>query len=138
MKALLLIATTVALVGCANHPVDCALGFVHDDCLPGTAGYDKIVNLQQQKAAAIAARQEADRNRCINYGFQEGTESFAQCRMTIDQQRQAAAVAMMQSSQANSAAIAGAILSRPAPQPYMMPTNPSITCNTFGNTTTCR
>jgi hypothetical protein len=43
---------------------------------------------------------------------------------------------------ANNAAIAGAILSsRPAPQPYMMPTSPGITCNTFGTgssaTTTC-
>jgi len=31
------------VTGCANHPVDCALGFVHADCLPGTMGYDRLV-----------------------------------------------------------------------------------------------
>lgn len=29
----------LGLSGCANHPVDCALGFAHFDCLPGTEGY---------------------------------------------------------------------------------------------------
>jgi hypothetical protein len=85
----------------------------------------------QQRAAAAAAGQAADRDRCIDYGFEEGTDAYGQCRMTIDQQRRAAA-------QANSAALAGAILSRPPPQPYMMPTNPTITCNSYGNTATCR
>jgi hypothetical protein len=84
-------------------------------------------------AACVSPEQQAqqraatDQNQCSNYGFAVGTDAYAQCRMTIDQQRRA-----------RSAAIAGAILSRPAPQPYTMPTNPSITCNTFGNTTTCR
>jgi hypothetical protein len=68
------------------------------------------------------ARQAADRDQCINYGFQEGTDAYAECRMTIDQQRRA-----------RKAAITGAILSRP---------NPTITCNTMGNayggTTTCQ
>jgi hypothetical protein len=44
---------------------------------------------------AIEARQDADRNRCINYGFEEGTDSFAQCLMTIDQQRRAIAAQML-------------------------------------------
>jgi hypothetical protein len=49
----------------------------------------------EQRAAAEAARQAADRNRCLSYGFQEGTDAFAQCRMTIDQQRQAIAAQML-------------------------------------------
>jgi hypothetical protein len=49
----------------------------------------------QQRAAA-------DRQQCIDYGFQEGTDADAQCRLTIDQQRKA-----------RKAAIAGALLSRP-------------------------
>jgi hypothetical protein len=51
--------------------------------------------LAQQRAAAVAARQEADRTRCLTYGFQEGTNAYAQCRMTIDQQRQAIAAEMI-------------------------------------------
>jgi hypothetical protein len=37
------------LAGCANHPVDCAVGFYHADCLPGTPGYadpNRIASLQ--------------------------------------------------------------------------------------------
>jgi hypothetical protein len=49
----------------------------------------------EARQQAIAARQETDRNRCINYGFEEGTDAFAQCRMTLDQQRQAIAAQML-------------------------------------------
>jgi hypothetical protein len=34
----------------------------------------------EARQQAIAARQEADRNRCINYGFQEGHRPAAACR----------------------------------------------------------
>ncbi len=37
----------VLLVGCsnvgpgfANHPIACSMGFIWDDCLPGTKGWD--------------------------------------------------------------------------------------------------
>ena len=30
-------------IGFKNHPVDCAMGFVHSDCQPGTSGYDQGV-----------------------------------------------------------------------------------------------
>jgi hypothetical protein len=36
---LALIVGAAILAGCANHPVDCAVGIYHADCLPGTAGY---------------------------------------------------------------------------------------------------
>jgi hypothetical protein len=42
----------------------------------------------RHQAAAAAAQEVADQNRCMIQGFQEGTDAFAQCvRMTIDQQR---------------------------------------------------
>jgi len=43
----------------------------------------------------IAARQDADQTRCLYYGFEEGTDAYAQCRMAIDQQRRAIATEMI-------------------------------------------
>jgi hypothetical protein len=64
---------------------------------PALADEDNPAEARQQ---AIAARlQEADRNRCINYGFQEGTDAFAQCRMTLDQQRKAIAAEIIANQQ---------------------------------------
>jgi hypothetical protein len=75
MRHLIVAATIFALAGCANHPMDCALGIEHRDCLPGTAGHD-----------ARAERLAQDRATCVEYGFQEGSDSYAQCRMILDQQ----------------------------------------------------
>jgi hypothetical protein len=63
----------LALVACANHPVDCAVGIEHRDCLPGTAGH-------QARQERLAGDQAA----CIEYGFQQGSEGYAQCRMLLD------------------------------------------------------
>jgi len=70
-------AVLVALVGaCANHPVDCAIGFHHDDCLPGTAGYD-----DPNKFA------KADDEQCKSYGLVFGTPAYADCRVKLDAAR---------------------------------------------------
>jgi hypothetical protein len=61
----------------------------------------------EERNARIA---EADEAACISYGAQLGTQEYFQCRMAKDQQRQA-----------NAAALAGVILSRPQPQPYVLP-----------------
>ena len=61
----------------------------------------------QERSERIAA---ADEDACISYGAQPGTQAYFQCRMAKDQQRQA-----------NNAALAGIILSRPQPQPYALP-----------------
>jgi outer membrane biogenesis lipoprotein LolB len=61
----------------------------------------------EERAASIA---NADDAACQSYGAQLGTQAYFQCRMAKDQQRQA-----------NNAALAGAILSRPQPQPYVLP-----------------
>jgi hypothetical protein len=46
-RLLLLGAFLLSLLGCsnvgpgfANHPIACSLGYVWDDCLPGTKGWD--------------------------------------------------------------------------------------------------
>jgi hypothetical protein len=70
-----LIATLVLLSfvsGCANHPVDCAVGFHHSDCLPGTAGYD-----DPDKFAA------ADDKQCRSYGVTPGTKEYTDCRIKV-------------------------------------------------------
>jgi hypothetical protein len=56
-----------------------------------------------------AQASSADDDACENYGAQ-GSQDYVQCRTLKDQQRQA-----------NKAALASAILSRPTPQPYVLP-----------------
>lgn len=77
----------------------------------------------------------ADDATCRSYGFTLGTDSYAQCRMAVAQQRQA-----------NAAMIAGVLLGRPAAPAaaprlpvYQMPVNrPVITnCQPMGLGTTC-
>jgi hypothetical protein len=65
------------LTGCANHPIDCAVGFYHRDCLPGTAGYDDPAKFA-----------EADDKQCKSYGLEFGTQPYATCRMELTAQHQ--------------------------------------------------
>ena len=51
-----------------------------------------------------------DDDSCRSYGADPGSQAYFQCRMAKDQQRQA-----------NEAALLGAYMSRPQPQPYMLP-----------------
>jgi hypothetical protein len=71
------LACLVALAGCAHHPVDCAVGFYHTDCLPGTAGYDD--------PAAFAT---VDNTQCQSYGLLFGTNEYAMCRQRLAAQHQ--------------------------------------------------
>jgi hypothetical protein len=57
------------LTGCANHPIDCGIGFYHADCLPGTAGY-----VDSNAFAAV------DDQQCRSYGLAFGTREYAECR----------------------------------------------------------
>jgi hypothetical protein len=54
--------------------------------------------------------EQVDDAQCRSYGAQPGTQAYFQCRMAKDQHPQQA-----------TAALAGAILSRPQPQPYVLP-----------------
>ena len=57
------------LTGCANHPIDCGIGFYHADCLPGTAGY-----VNPNAFATV------DDQQCRSYGLTFGTREYAECR----------------------------------------------------------
>ena len=67
-----LIILTMFASGCANHPIDCSVGFYHADCLPGTAGYDN-----PDKFA------DADDKQCKSYGLQFGSPQYADCRLKL-------------------------------------------------------
>ena len=76
-KALILMFG-LALGGCANHPLDCSVGFTHADCLPGTPGYQ-----DPDKFAAT------DDKQCQSYGLQPGTTPYADCRIKLSNIRPA-------------------------------------------------
>ena len=57
-------------------PVDCALGFHHDDCLPGTAGYDDPKKFEK-----------VDDEQCRSYGLVFGTAEYADCRVKLESAR---------------------------------------------------
>ena len=63
------------LSACANHPVDCAVGFHHADCLPGTAGYDDPDRFSV-----------ADDNACQSFGLKPGTSGYTDCRLKLQQE----------------------------------------------------
>jgi hypothetical protein len=109
------------LSGCANHPLDCSLGISHQDCLPGTSGYQAIAN-RQDNADAL----------CQSYGLRLGTVEYAQCRQNIDAQQSARETAAI-----------GALLSqtnRPPPAAIVPATQqPTQTsCVTNGQYTNCQ
>lgn len=54
--------------------------------------------------------QLSDADSCVSYGAQPGSQAYFQCRMAKDQQRQA-----------NQAMLGAVLLSRPQPQPYILP-----------------
>ncbi len=72
VRAVCLTLAISLLSGCANHPVDCSMGFYHADCLPGTAGYDN-----PDKFA------DADDKQCRSYGLAFGTPQYADCRLKL-------------------------------------------------------
>lgn len=81
--------------GFAGHPMDCAVGFPHADCAPGSLGYQKALALKE----AATARDASDDARCRSFGLQFGTQGYAQCRMNIDNQRAANTRAVLNAQQ---------------------------------------
>jgi hypothetical protein len=61
-------------------------------------------------AGQNAARLEGHRSQCQAYGLQYGTPAFANCMQNLDNQ-----------DATTRAALAGAYLNRPQPQPYVLP-----------------
>jgi hypothetical protein len=106
-RSFALLAACLLLGGCASgHPLDCATGLVAwNDCAPGSAGYNKRISMQR-----------GNQERCSGYGFQPGTDAYAQCLMNLDRDRDQANNALLN-------AVAGGFASRPiiTPVPAPMP-----------------
>ena len=69
------------LCSCSHHPVDCALDFVpHDDCLPGTAGYESAQKRNELAATTVQIREGNDDASCKSFGLKFGTDEYAECR----------------------------------------------------------
>ena len=68
-------------------------------------------------AAQVAA---IDDNKCQSYGFAPGSEGYAQCRMTMDVQRQQARAAAIASVQAGMQSVGNAYGNMPLPQQRSM------------------
>ncbi len=107
MRILIVLAASISLAGCAEY--------------------------QAEQAAQIAASDDAQ---CASYGARPGTDAYIQCRMNLDNQRQA-----------NRRAVVGAYLEaqrqntyQPTPV-YQIPTNRSTSCTSVLNgqivNTTC-
>jgi hypothetical protein len=71
----MIVVGAALLAGCANHPLDCAVGLTHPDCLPGTAGYSNPSKFEQ-----------ADDAQCKSYGLTFGTPQYADCRVKLSAQ----------------------------------------------------
>jgi hypothetical protein len=77
ISRIFIVSVCTALAGCANHPIDCALGIHHSDCLPDTAGYDDPNKFG-----------DADDKLCQSYGLKFGTAQYADCRVRLTAQHQ--------------------------------------------------
>jgi hypothetical protein len=77
-KVALIILMGVTMGSCANHPIDCAVGFTHPDCLPGTAGYQDPKKFEA-----------TDDKQCQSYGLTPGTTPYADCRIKLSAQHKA-------------------------------------------------
>jgi hypothetical protein len=58
----------------------------------------------EQQAAGAGAQRADDQNKCFSYGFQAGTDAFAQCMMTTAAQRDAQQAADRRAAAAQQAA----------------------------------
>jgi hypothetical protein len=142
-KSFIALLSLLTFSACANHPLDCAINFVpHDDCLPGTAGYDAYQKRIQQVAAVSQLQQQDDNQTCQSFGLKFGTDGYAQCREQMLSMRVNQATGMQASQSASrQQAVAGVLAAQanqPKPQTYMMPTNNGVTCTNVPGGITCR
>ena len=85
MKKLFGVAALLALGGCANHPLDCAIGIIAwDDCLPGTKGYEVRQQSLKNLSEARAEKSATDDALCQSYGAKPGTDAYINCRVQRD------------------------------------------------------
>jgi hypothetical protein len=87
------------------------------------------VDYGYQRDVAI---QQTDDARCQSYGLKFGTPEYAQCRQSLEGQRQAAALAVLRAFRTNQSAGQVPIITRPAPAPSQ------ASCVTAGVYTSCQ
>jgi hypothetical protein len=75
LTPLIAILASALIGGCVGNSVDCAMGAGHNDCAPGTAGHQVMV--QQKEAAKTTAA--IDDARCRSYS-EPGSEAYVDCR----------------------------------------------------------
>lgn len=117
------------LSGCANHPVDCAVGFAWGDCKPGTAGY---ANMQREKNATETALKDLgkqDDHLCRSWGAKAGTPEYVQCRQSLYSNA-------ANSDAARRQAMAAIFVAKPT-QPSRGPVNCTSTRSGVSVNTTC-
>ena len=73
---LMLVLVSVLIAGCAGNYADCATGVGHSNCPPGTEGYKRMKQAQQDAKAIVAI----DDARCRSEGAEPGSEAYAKCR----------------------------------------------------------
>ncbi|MBN4175539.1 MAG: hypothetical protein BEH78_18980 [Pseudomonas sp. BDAL1] len=84
MKLQVVVLIALALSGCANHPGDCALGVMQDDCLPGTKGYERRHERIDAYQEATRRKAQADDSKCQSYGAKPGSDAYVNCRVQLD------------------------------------------------------
>jgi len=89
-----------------------------------------------ETAAEERARRDAsDQQRCESFGFELGTEAYANCRLQIDTSRRAAAAALLGLQQRPLYVPPPAAVVRPAP--VLRAPNTTTSCFALGNTINC-
>jgi hypothetical protein len=132
----------VFLTGCSHHPMDCATDFApHDDCLPGTAGYESAQKRAALAASMVEINKQSDDKTCKSYGLKFGTPAYAQCRQNLLAMRVNQGVAADNNQALIRQQAVSSILqnqnNQPQSQPYMMPTPTITNCNASGNSLNC-
>lgn len=134
----------LVLTGCANHPVDCAVGFAWNDCLPGTAGYRG----PPPDSGPAYDFDKGDDAVCQSYGAKKGSAPYVECRVERARERQAnmsSSMQMQQQQQFQQRQMMGAYLmshpvGAPYQQPYVVPVHPAYntSCTTISGITNCQ
>ncbi|MBG1233490.1 hypothetical protein [Aestuariivirga litoralis] len=127
LRSILMLIALLCLNGCAHHPVDCAmcgsLGALHDDCLPGTAGYQERDNRERPINDLIALEAASVQER-----VQSGQISKAQGELEIAEYKHQLSEEWAQREASNRASAAAALMAinnaqrrPPPPATYQIP-----------------
>ena len=76
LTSLMVVLAGAVVAGCAGHSVDCTMGNGQTGCAPGTEGYQRMLQ-QQQDAKTTATIDDA---RCRSYGAEPGSPAYVACR----------------------------------------------------------